>query len=460
MAKDIVTYRDWGNDAAVVFLHGFMGKATETWQNFPWYLANERSLIGWDVYSLGYESSLRLDIPGIWTANPDLSILAKEFETALSLAPFVRYKALVIVAHSMGGLIAQRALLNSTQLTGRIQHLFLFGTPSNGLVKAGLGRWFSRQAHDMDANGTFIAKLKSDRAETWFGSAPRSFGLHAVAGNLDQFVPPNSSIDPFPSECQVVIHGNHLDIVKPDSPDHDGVKLVKAILEHPKDIPSVVDGAKIAIEQRHFQKAIAVLRARRPEELDDRAQIDLALALDGVGQGAEALALLEKLMRGKRHPVTDALGVLAGRLKRRWLAERRKEDWTRAHSLYAQALEQAEAVLDREQAYYHAINVAFLDLMITQEDTPVPDAVRQMALRAVTHCDQAADSQWNQATRAEAALMRGDLDAALTGYAAAITRTRSPREIDSMYSQAFRVADRVHGEDGATRIEKLFNPYA
>jgi hypothetical protein len=64
------------------------------------------------------------------------------------------------------------------------------------------------------------------------------------------------------------------------------------------------------------------------------------------------------------------------------------------------------------------------------------------------------------ATEAEAFLMLGDLDRAETMYRRAKAMTDSPREIDSMYTQAIRVATRVFGRNGAIRIESLFGLHA
>ena len=144
MTGHTVTFRDRSSQAAIVFLHGFTGKATTTWGEFPELLLGDPSLASWDVFSLGYPSAFVLDVPGIWSADPDLSVLSKGLMTTLALPLLANRKALVIVAHSMGGLIAQRALLDDDGLARRVQHLFLFGTPSGGLVKASFGTLFKR----------------------------------------------------------------------------------------------------------------------------------------------------------------------------------------------------------------------------------------------------------------------------------------------------------------------------
>jgi hypothetical protein len=95
--------------------------------------------------------------------------------------------------------------------------------------------------------------------------------------------------------------------------------------------------------------------------------------------------------------------------------------------------------------------------MVTPEETAVPTSVRELAGKALAHCEQASDTHWRMATEAEAALMLGNRGEARARYAMAIIRTRSTRDIDSMYAQAVLVAGRVFGEAGARDIDALFN---
>ena len=55
----------------------------------------------------------------------------------------------------------QRSLCDGS-FRHRITHLILYGTPSNGLKKAGLGQLFKRQVRDMVRDGPFIKMLRSN----------------------------------------------------------------------------------------------------------------------------------------------------------------------------------------------------------------------------------------------------------------------------------------------------------
>jgi pimeloyl-ACP methyl ester carboxylesterase len=145
--QDTTTFaiRDQKQDQALVMVHGFNGNSHDTFGLLPAFLAGNPSLYGWDIHAFGYPTSLKPDISGVWTADPDLTALAGYLATAIDMLGFARYQQLCLIAHSMGGLIVQRAVLDGG-FGRRLSHLFLFGTPSNGLRKARLGRLFKRQA--------------------------------------------------------------------------------------------------------------------------------------------------------------------------------------------------------------------------------------------------------------------------------------------------------------------------
>jgi hypothetical protein len=146
----------------------------------------------------------------------------------------------------MGGLVVQRALLDHRPLAGKISHLFLFGTPSAGLRKAWFGRLLKRQIRDMYAESPFIEKLRRDWTAQ-LGQGTRFF-FRAVGGERDEFVPINSSVEPFPDAVRLVVPGNHVQIVKPDAADHRSVLSVVQGLTGSGMARDIVDGARLAVE--------------------------------------------------------------------------------------------------------------------------------------------------------------------------------------------------------------------
>jgi pimeloyl-ACP methyl ester carboxylesterase len=108
-----------GVDRAILFIHGFSGDEQDTWASFPALTGTDVSLNGWDILSLGNSTSLLPDVRGIWPADPDLPILALRLRTRLGIAPLRQHPSLALVAHSMGGLVVQRALLDDPGLVPR-----------------------------------------------------------------------------------------------------------------------------------------------------------------------------------------------------------------------------------------------------------------------------------------------------------------------------------------------------
>lgn len=442
-----------GQRVALVLVHGFSGTTGETWSNFIGCILADPSLRTWDIFSLGYASRLRFDFPNVWAADPNIKILALGLQTTLSLPPFDRYQRIAIAAHSMGGLVVQRAILDDASLSKRLSHVFFFGTPSGGLSKARPLMFLKRQIRDMAVSSTFITELRYDWGQRFESGTP--FHLRVIAGDRDEFVPAKSSLEPFPEDVRAVVPGNHLEIVKPANRDHLSVAIVTSALSGRPRVPGVVDGARLAVELGNFQAATDLLLPR-VIELDDEALGSLALALEGLGRGEDAFRILEDFHSTGRLKSTDALGILAGRIKRRWLVERAATDLSRAKELYAEGLSRSEASENHNQACYHAINFAFLELMSSSADSGTSEAVRSMAMRAQKHSICARLTHWTLATQGEACLMLEDIDRATTLYARAIALAESPRHIDSMYLQATQVASRVFGEAGAKRIMLLF----
>lgn len=460
-----VEFRNHHSEAALVFLHGFQGHASETWGRFPEFLRDDLRLESWDIFGLGYASSLRVDVPGLWSADPGLKILSRSLRTALSIPPLSRYRTIALVAHSMGGLVAQHALLDDA-LALRVGHLVLFGTPSGGLMKALVGGLLKKQARDMWIGSPFILGLR--RAWKRKFDRRRPFVLRVVAGESDQFVPPKSSLNPFPEAVQLAIPGNHLEIVKPESASERSVQLITDLLRGESLVRDAVDSARLAVERREFASAVTTLLPRA-DFLDEAALVQLALALEETGRRSEALEVLERRVVNGRSG-TDTLGVLGGRLKRRWLVERNEADWQRARELYAEGLQRSDPrfhesggrelgggpTYDPDQAMYHSINVAFLDLLIAPPASRVPRVVQAMAERARRYASDSAPGPWRSATEGDALCILGDLDGACRCYVQARGQGPSPRMVDSMYAHAIRIAHRVHGRDGEHRVQQAF----
>lgn len=441
-----IPHRAAGNPAAIVFIHGFAGKPEKTWGDFPAILKENAKLSDWDIYSFGYDTRLLPDIVGVWSADAPIGTLANLLETASGIPPMDRYRTMAILAHSMGGLVVQRALVDD-RLADRISHVVVFGTPSAGLVKASLFSFWKRQLRDMAANSEFIRDLREKWNDRFGKGMP--FAFRTLAGENDEFVPRTSSLDPFPQSTREVIHGDHREIVKPQSADSPNVRFVVKTLLGEAPSTGAASGALLALEQRDFHKAIRILEPI-VDELDEDGLVRLALALEGVGRPDKAIAMLQKIRNKK---FSDALGVLAGRLKRRWYVERRRKDVETSYALYKKAYTISIEKRDAQQAFYHGINLAYLDIAFKHN---IPAAKRRAKV-VLEHCRKASTkNHWLYATIGDANLILGRPDLAMEHYRRALTGKPSPREIESIFQQASRLADLLGNPDATAEIVRLF----
>lgn len=448
----VVPYRQDGKSVAIVFVHGFSGNAEETWKDLTAQLKLRHEIDGWDLIGVGYPTSLRIDVPYVWAADPGLDLLAKHLVTALSTGALANYRQIALVAHSMGGLICQRAILDSKQIRSRLSDLILFGTPSNGLAKSIAGYLFKRQSRDMMAGGRFIRRLRSDWGESIQGNC--SFRFAAVAGLRDEFVGPATSLSCFPEANQRIVDGNHVEMIRPSSPTDPICNLIVTHLLG-QYRPGFVETHLIAIERGDFRDAVESLLPHAAS-LDDNALVMLALGLEELDRRDEALAVLQQYLGNGSRTSSEVLSVLAGRMKRLWLNTRDSGDFSQAKSLYLSALDDATAANHKEQIYYSAINLAFLCSLETARDSsPGPDAVNyaEVARRNALQCKR---TVWSIATLAEAALILDGLEVAAELYSEAVPMTSSPREKNSMYSQAILLSGWLFGGKGVQRIESVF----
>jgi pimeloyl-ACP methyl ester carboxylesterase len=403
-------------------------------------------LAAFDIYSLGYATSLAPDIRGVWRAQPNLTTLGEYLVTRSKLDGLAS-KQLAVIAHSMGGLVVQRALLTDAELLLRLSHVILFGTPSGGLRKASWLTWWKQSLRDMASDGEFVTTLRSEWTERFGPTCDTPFEFVTVAGDLDTFVPPESSLQPFPPErCEVVL-GDHGQIVKPESADSLSCQLVARTIQGRAAPGGPWSAARVALERRDFLSVIDALLPHAAE-LDDIHVVKLALALDGAGYREQSIDVLRQNRSG-----TDARGTLAGRLKRRWLAEGRWADAEEAETLYAHAFEESKSADDASQVHYHGINLAFM-VLACRGDAP---RAAQLAEEVLPYVARTPNDPWQRATEGEAHLYLGNEGQALEAYRAAVSEQRlRPRDLESMYQQASLVAGALNKPGIQSQLDAIF----
>lgn len=451
-----------GNNACVIFIHGFQGDPMVTWADFPRLLAENPNMDGWDVLSFGFESNLTPDLTGVWEGDPAIQSIADSLRTFVwaNLSP--DYGGFIFIAHSMGGLAVQRALLDDQAMTQKVDKVILFGTPSFGLLKAWPFRLpilslLNRQVRDMGKNSSFIRSLRSKWDER-FGQDP-PFGFLAVAGSEDEFVPRSASIDGFPDNQCRVVPGNHLEIVKPTTPSDASLGVVTRFIVGEESCHAAMGSAALALERRKFQEVIDQLSPNQ-ERLDRHARVNLALALDAMDDREEAM----KVLAGAQKYGTDAMGVLAGRHKRNWIQAREEMEAQTALDLYHRAYRIAKGddggKGDAAQAFYHGINLAFLALVYEADTSKAQDIAQEVLGHcAVARVDENSENRmWRLATEGEAYLILGDIDTSLKCYEQAFDGPPKPKpwQFLSTSQQALRIADQLGNEQIAKGLLTLF----
>ena len=431
-------------ERAVVFLHGFSGDRDDTWDRLPGLLGT--AVADWDIYTLGYATTFLPDFLGVWSADPDLPILATMLKTHAHIDPLRRYRSLAVVAHSMGGLVVQRALVDSPELAGRTEKVVLYGTPSAGLRKASWLAFWKRQLRNMANGSEFITVLRQDWAAR-FEPEP-GFDFWVVAGDQDKFVPPQTSLDPFPVQFRHVVPGDHLSMVRVSDADSPSVRLLVSALS---DAP-VADEATspLALAAQISDATASALIAARGDEMSQEDIVHGALALERNGKRDEAMALLQRFQKAG----TDVQGTLAGRIKRMWIENEDLGFAQHALALYQGALDVALKVGEGNQIYYHSINVAFLEFVAFDR----VKRAQEMAELALEYASLANADAWSVATQAEANLYLGHRDLALVLYHRMLEFEAEPWEHASTALQAGQIASKLQDRQLAESLEGIFTP--
>jgi pimeloyl-ACP methyl ester carboxylesterase len=365
------------SSAAIVFIHGFSGDLKKTWGRFPNLLMVDPRLDGWSILSYGYDTGLQIDmLQYLWSSDPSIDRLAESLVTSVERTNLKPYKTLCFIAHSMGGLVLQRALVDSSKLVDKTSHVVLFGTPSNGLIKARFGTLLKPQLKQMTHNSDFIKDLRA-RWTQRFSPKQMPFRFVAVAGYNDEFVPRTRSLTSFPPSQTAMIPGNHLSIVKPQSPDDPSIAVVSDLLAAGPTTPGVADTARVACDIRSYRETIAQL-SENVGSLDRKAVMRLAMAYDALGETGKATQVLE--LAAERD--IDAKGALAGRYKRMWKQHHRQADAEMAETLYGEAYQVSVATQQWEQAFYHGINLAFLAEVFRGKEADM----QQLTRSVLKHC--------------------------------------------------------------------------
>jgi pimeloyl-ACP methyl ester carboxylesterase len=270
-----------GNETAVVFVHGLWGDACETWGNFPDLLYQDSSLKHCDIIGLGFPSPMlpRIRIPFLGSRTPTIPLLADRLRSALGSHLFGgKYKDLVLVGHSMGGLVIMEMIINAlaavqedSQLLDRIRHVLLFATPTDGVQIPTILK-LHPQAKALSCDDAFLSTLRSqwiNRVYAVRSEDPRTAGKRyipttVVAGDADNTVP-SESVKAFFTNTEMA-PGNHFEVCKPQTRDHISYRILGRIIHADASIlPKLMREAMV--QKNHSSRVFEIFKPVADSEL-------------------------------------------------------------------------------------------------------------------------------------------------------------------------------------------------
>lgn len=135
------------NDIPVLFIHGFLGSSNN------WIYFKRR------LEEVGHENIFTINL-----GNPLLSI--KEYalkvrEKVKEIQTLTGRNDIMLVCHSMGGLVAREFLYHNPVDTVRVRKIITLGTPLAGTKIAKLASWISKAAKEMVPDSEMIRELRN-----------------------------------------------------------------------------------------------------------------------------------------------------------------------------------------------------------------------------------------------------------------------------------------------------------
>ncbi|PTM06623.1 MAG: hypothetical protein DA407_11580 [Bacteroidetes bacterium] len=421
--------REEGNNL-LLFIPGFSGESNETFGDIPKFLQANSNFDGWAMKTLGYSAGVQPKLgKDIWGAIRDLDIIAGNLRGSIKFK-FKNYDRIAIVAHSLGGIVAQKAILSIDEDNrNRISHLIMFGTPSNGIAPEVLSKQWNKKYSELSTEGDFIKSLRKQWQETFNDQYP--FKLKVAASSEDEYVSLESCHGPFNEEFCEYVDDKHLAMVKPKDEKDDAYSLILNSLTGSKFFNQYTNKEEINLTLGKYDSVIQTLLPNK-DDLDKRGLTQLIFALEGLERKEEVYDILNN------HPMaqnnTDLMGIIGGRHKRDYLKTYSYKSSQLSREYYNKALKISVENEVHSQIYYHAINLAFLSI-VTDPETGKSEMKKyaSQALEATQHCD---DDLWKYATVAEANMYLSNFEIAKDFYIKA-SKGIGVREKISMHTNAY-----------------------
>ncbi|MEM9301752.1 MAG: alpha/beta hydrolase [Pseudomonadota bacterium] len=231
----------------IVFVHGFMGDARDTWVHdrtqarWPAMLVGDSAFADADVAVYGYSSS-------VFEQSFSIDEVADNLRLRLTAARVpTDYDEVVFLTHSMGGLVVRAFALKYRDLV-EIPMIYFYGTPTNG---ADLGNIASLLPGSKQAEGLQEleknAFLQSQNSQ-WLASSQhqeiRSYCGYETKTTRGVTVVPRSSATALCNQRLDPIPENHIRMVKPASKNADAYVTFKVAYQETFERQQITEGQR------------------------------------------------------------------------------------------------------------------------------------------------------------------------------------------------------------------------
>lgn len=218
------------NETLILFIHGIFGDTKTTWQRegapsmSDFLIKTNGFERGYDTYAFGFPSTFVKT--GSFSINEAAKSLQLDWE---SLRFGSKYKTVVIVAHSMGGLVAINALTLFRDMQTKVPLIISYATPYQGSQVAEIAERFIRnpglpgmkRGESNQMLAALIDQWKQNRGTTRISCAYEKVEVPAIG----LIVQPDSAQALCDKPAPAIVE-DHISIVKPTSQNHPSMKLL------------------------------------------------------------------------------------------------------------------------------------------------------------------------------------------------------------------------------------------
>lgn len=306
----------------VVFVHGLGSSSIKTWGGTPSFPEIVADFDGVEHFFYEYPTK-KVRFHPFGLVPPPIQTLAAGLESFLQLR--VGHKDVVLVCHSMGGVVAKKMLIEAHQ-AGRapgVRLMLLYGTPNNGAELAAVAEhvgFRNRQIRQLAPDSDFMFELNEDWHQLEMAEGIRT---HYVVGGADRAVSTRSARGSWgETEVTVSIGATHSGLVAPATAEDLGALRLRLELGELANLEIPVSPTEVPVTSAEAPKPgqppgtpTSVDRMTPSQEEPGRERLALALTAAGGAflASTQGLSAIDPDARGIRLILASlVLGVGVG----------------------------------------------------------------------------------------------------------------------------------------------------